>query len=111
MNISCDSLQLDSILKALANQKRRGIIHDLALQPLTIGQLARNHDFSLPAILKHIRILEESELIIRKKSGRTNYITLNNNTLGLVQNWANQYHVAWSSPNATLDNYISRMKE
>jgi predicted transcriptional regulator len=58
MNILYDSPQLDSILDALANQKRRGIIHDLSLQPATVGQLARRHELSLPAIHKHIRILE-----------------------------------------------------
>lgn len=111
MNILYDSPQLDSVLGALANQKRRGIIHDLSLQPHTVGQLARNHQFSLPAIQKHIRLLEEAKLIIRKKSGRTNYIALNSVTLGLAQKWINQYHVAWSSPHTTLENYISRMKQ
>jgi DNA-binding transcriptional ArsR family regulator len=111
MNVPYDSPQLNSILDALANQKRRGIIHDLSLQPHTIGQLARNHELSLPAIHKHIRILEEAKLIVRKKASRTNYVALNNNTLGLAQKWITQYHVAWGNPQATLENYISRMKE
>jgi DNA-binding transcriptional ArsR family regulator len=111
MNVPYDSPQLDSILDALANQKRRGIIHDLSLQPHAVGQLARNHELSLPAIHKHIRVLEEAKLIIRRKSGRTNYVALDNTTLGLAQNWITQYHVAWGNPQATLKNYLSRMKE
>ena len=111
MNIPYDSPKLDSILAALANQKRRGIIHDLSLRPSTVGQLAHAHQLSLPSIHKHMRILEDSKLIIRKKSGRTNYVALDNNSLGLVQNWITQYHLAWGNPKATLDNYISRMKE
>jgi DNA-binding transcriptional ArsR family regulator len=111
MNIPYDSPQLDTVLDALANQKRRGIIHDLSLQPATVGQLARNHELSLPAIHKHIRTLEDAKLIIRKKVGRTNFVTLDNTTLGLAQNWITQYHVAWGNPQATLENYISKMKE
>lgn len=111
MNIPYDSPQLDNILDALANKKRRGIIHDLSLQPATVGQLARNHELSLPAIHKHLRILEDAGLIIRRKAGRTNYVMLNTVTLGVAQNWITQYHVAWGSAEATLENYISRMKE
>ena len=111
MNTPYNSPQLDSILGALANQKRRGIIHDLSLQPATVGQLAHNHKLSLPAIHKHIRTLEDAKLIIRKKAGRTNYVALNSNTLGLAQSWIAQYHVTWGATQATLENYISRMKE
>jgi len=110
MNTSYDSPQLDTVLDALANQKRRGIIHDLSLQPATIKQLARNQDLSLPAVHKHIRTLENAKLIIRKKAGRTNFVALDGNTLGLVQNWITQYHVTWGNPQATLENYISRMQ-
>jgi DNA-binding transcriptional ArsR family regulator len=111
MNVPYDSPQLDTILDALANQKRRGIIHDLSLQPATVGQLAQQHDLSLPAIHKHIRTLEKAEIIIRKKAGRTNFVALNSATLGLAQSWIDQYHVAWGNTEATLENYISRLQE
>jgi DNA-binding transcriptional ArsR family regulator len=111
MTIPYDSPHLDTVLDALANPKRRGIIHDLSLQPTTVGQLARNHELSLPAIHKHIRTLEKAKLIIRKKTGRTNFVVLNGSTLGLAQNWIMQYHAAWGNPQSTLENYISRMKE
>lgn len=111
MNVPYDSPQLDSVLDALANQKRRGIIHDLSLHPATVGQLARRHELSLPAIHKHIRALEDAKLIIRKKAGRTNFVALDNGTLGLAQNWITQYQTAWGNAEATLENYISRMQE
>ncbi len=111
MTIPDDSPQLDSVLDALANQKRRGIIHDLSLQPATVGQLALQHDLSLPAIHKHIRSLEEAKLIIRKKAGRTNFAALDNNTLGLAQKWIAQYRTGWGNSEASLDNYIARMRE
>jgi DNA-binding transcriptional ArsR family regulator len=111
MNVPYDSPQLDTVLDALANQKRRGIIHDLSFHPATVGQLARQHQLSLPAIHKHVRTLEDAQLIIRKKAGRTNFVALNSTTLGLAQNWIMQYQAAWGNAEATLENYISRMKE
>ena len=103
--------QLDIILAALTNKKRRGIVHELSLYPATVSQLARNENLSLPAVHKHIRILEDANLILRKKSGRTNFVVLIPQTLRLAQNWIMQYDTQRSNTNATLENYISRMQE
>ena len=111
MNIPYDSPTLDAVLDALANHKRRGIVHDLSLQPATVGQLARQYGLSLPAIHKHIRILENAGLIVRKKAGRTNFVALNPATLGLAQRWILQYNTEWGNADASLENYISRMQE
>lgn len=111
MNTSLDFSELDNVLNALANEKRRAILHELALQPSTVSRLARNNELSLPAIHKHIRSLESANLIIRKKSGRTNYIILNPKTLALLQGYLNQYKTHWGNANASLTNYIARMKE
>lgn len=111
MNIPYDSPELDNVLDALANQKRRAIVHDLSLSPATVSQLARRFELSLPAIHKHIRILEKAGLIIRKKTGRTNFVTLNHAMLRLAQQWLAQYRTEWGSTDATLENYISGMKE
>lgn len=110
-NLTYDSPQLDKILDALANQKRRGIVHELSYFPSTVGRLAIKFDLSLPAIHKHIRILEDAKLIIRRKSGRTNFIALNQVSLGLAKQWIMQYNTEWGNVNATLENYISGMKQ
>jgi DNA-binding transcriptional ArsR family regulator len=109
MEIPYDSPELDTILDALANQKRRGIVHELALSPASIKQLARHQSLSLPAIHKHLKILESARLIVRRKSGRTNFITLNPGTLGLAQAWVAQYQTGWGSSQATFDNYTAGM--
>lgn len=111
MNIPYDSFQLDTSLNSLANQKRRGIVHDLSFNPCTVGQLAKKHGLSLPAIHRHIRSLEHAHLIVRKKHGRTNFVALNQRTLQLIQNWVMQYRTEWGNADASLENYISKMKE
>jgi DNA-binding transcriptional ArsR family regulator len=106
-----DSLELDLIFSVLAHKKRRAIINDLSLKPSTVSRLAYKFDLSLPAIHKHIHILEISDLIIKKKSGRTNFIALNPVTLGVGQAWINQFRTEWGNPKATLENYIANLKE
>ena len=111
MKIPYDSKKLDVVLDALANQKRRGIIHDLSLTPATVKYLAGRHGLTLPAIHKHIRILEDAKLIVRKKVGRTNFVALNPKTLGLAQKWITQYQTGWGSAQASLENYVARMQQ
>lgn len=102
---------LDKTFDALSHSKRRGIVHDLSLNPATISQLAQNHGLSLPAIHKHIRVLENAQLIQRKKVGRTNFLALMPDSITLAQTWIMQYNTAWARGNASFTNYIARMQE
>ncbi len=96
---------LDHVFEALANKHRREIVYFLSLQPSSISQLASMRGLSLPAIHKHIKILENADMIIRKKIGRTNFLTLNRESLRALQDWLMQYHTYWGSNEETLENY------
>ena len=96
---------LDHVFEALANKHRREIIYVLSLQPCSISQLASMRGLSLPAIHKHIKILENAGMIIRRKIGRTNFLTLNRESLRGLQDWLMQYHTYWGSNEETLENY------
>ena len=79
---------LDAIFGALANADRRQMIDLLSLQPASIQQLANRVGMSLPAIDRHITVLEQSGLVHRKKSGRTNFLALDRGTMREFQAWA-----------------------
>jgi DNA-binding transcriptional ArsR family regulator len=98
---------LDSVLEALANPHRREIVYTLGLQPCAISQLARMRGLSLPAIHKHIKILENAGLVSRRKTGRTTYLALNPQRLRLLQDWAGQFRTYWGSAQASFENYRS----
>lgn len=100
-----DSQNLDEGFEALANKHRREIIYVLSLQPCSISQLASMRGLSLPAIHKHIKVLEKGGMVIRKKIGRTNFLTLNREALHGLQDWLMQYHTYWGSNAETLENY------
>ena len=101
--------ELDDLFFALSHFKRREIITTLAYCPATIDQLAKEHFISLPAIYKHIKILEQSGLVRRKKDGRTNFLALNPSRLAEVKNWGLQFNTAWGSDNESLENYIQQL--
>jgi DNA-binding transcriptional ArsR family regulator len=104
-----DTVRLDAVFGALAHAKRRAILHDLSMQPATVGALAATHQLSLPAIHKHIRTLENASLIVRRKVGRTNFVALKSRSLVEPQSWINQYRTGWGSDEATLQNYIAKI--
>lgn len=103
--------QLDRIFVALGNQHRRDIVYHLSLQPASISELAESLKLSLPAMNKHIAILEDAKLLQRKKSGRSNFLALNRTALLTLHSWLAQYHAYWGSNEESLDNYIKRMNK
>ncbi len=102
--------QLDSLFAVLANKHRRAIIQRLSLQPSSISELADDLGLSLPAIHKHIALLEEAKYVQRKKSGRTYFIALKRTGLLVAQDWVNQFHTYWGSDDESLENYVKSIE-
>ena len=107
MNRSLSQQNLDSVFEALANKHRREIIYALGLQPHSISQLAEMRDLSLPAIHKHIKILLDAKIVTAKKAGRSNFLTLNRESLVGLQKWLEQYHAYWGTKKESHENYIN----
>lgn len=97
--------ELDAVFDALANVHRRATMRALSLQPHSISQLASMEKMSLPAIHKHIRALEDANLVIRRKVGRTNYLALNRKPLRDLQKWVGEFNPHWGNERETLENY------
>jgi DNA-binding transcriptional ArsR family regulator len=100
---------LSRVFDALAHEHRREIIRQLALQPRSISQLAGLRGLSLPAIHKHVRVLEEAAMVSRRKVGRTTFLALEREPLGRLQAWAGQFHPWWGTGAETLENYAAAL--
>ncbi len=100
---------LDDVLEALANKHRREMVYVLGLQPMAISQLAAMRDLSLPAIHKHVKVLENAGLVTRRKTGRTTFLTLDAAAMGSLQNWLSQFHTYWRSGDESLANYTDHL--
>ncbi len=78
---------LDVVFEALANKHRREIIYVLSLEPCSISKLAFLRNLSLPAIHKHIDVLEKGGIVTRRKIGQTNILALNRESLRGLEDW------------------------
>lgn len=109
VNHSEGEVTLDAVIAALANPHRRGVIELLALQPATIQQVASHVGLSLPAINRHLAVLEQAGLLQRRKSGRVNFLAIRRAGLRLLQHWLHDFHPGWGSDDDTLSNYIAAL--
>jgi DNA-binding transcriptional ArsR family regulator len=78
---------LDGTFGALADPTRRGIIMHLSQGKASVSELAEPYQISLPAISKHLGVLEEAGLIFRYKKGRTHYCRLATQPLREIDTW------------------------
>ena len=98
---------LSPVFTALANEHRREIIYALALQPRSISQLASLQGLSLPAIHKHVRVLEDAAMVRRRKIGRTNFLALERAPLQRLTTWVEQFHPWWGTQEESLETYAA----
>lgn len=86
---------LDATLSALADPIRRGIVERLAGGESTVGDLAEPYDVSLPAISRHVKVLEHAGLLEREVRGRRHHCRLRTEALQELAAWADRYRVFW----------------
>jgi len=101
---------LDRTFSALADPTRRDILDRLARGPASISDLATPLRISLPGVMKHIRILEEADLVTTKKNGRSRECTLGPAELDDVSEWIDAYRRRWERRLDRLESYIAKKK-
>jgi DNA-binding transcriptional ArsR family regulator len=101
---------LDRTFSALSDPTRRHILERLARGPATISELAQPFDISLPGLLKHVRILEEADLVITEKQGRTRQCRLGSEHLDDAAHWIQTYQRRWEGRLDRLGGYLERKK-
>jgi DNA-binding transcriptional ArsR family regulator len=101
-----NQLALDQIFSALSDSTRRAILEHLAQGESSVTALAQPFDMSLPAISKHLRILEEAGLIVRRKEGRIHHIQLAAARMKEATEWLNYYRQFWEENFDSLGEYL-----
>jgi DNA-binding transcriptional ArsR family regulator len=87
---------LDRLFGALADPTRRSLLARLALGPRPVTGLAAPYRMSLPAVSKHLRILEEAGLVRREVDGRVHRLTLQGAPLEQVEVWLDPFRSYWA---------------
>ena len=99
---------LDRTFAALSDPTRRSFLERLSTGPASISELASPHDISLPGALKHIRILEEANLVSTEKRGRTRECRLGPAELDDVSRWIEWYRDRWERRLDRLEAVVER---
>lgn len=102
------SVSLDKIFSALSDPTRRAIVEKLAKVESSVTELAEPFDISLPAISKHLDILEDAGLILRTKDGRIHRCTLRGTPIQHAIEWLERYHSFWNEKFHRLDAFLEK---
>jgi DNA-binding transcriptional ArsR family regulator len=97
--------------RALAHPIRRGIVERLAGGPATVGQATSGFGVSKPAISKHLKVLEEEGVIVRKVDGRTHSLSLDTASLDGAADWMARQRARWQRLFDVVDEYLEEQKE
>ena len=99
---------LNRTFAALADPTRRRILAHLAGGDRCVTHLARPHRMSLPAVSKHLRVLEKAGLLRRRRHGRVHEIKLNAAPLKQAAQWVEEYRRFWEGSLDRLANYLEK---
>ncbi len=102
--------RLSSTFSALADPTRRAILARLASGPASVTDLARPFDMSLPAISKHLKVLERSRLIRRSRRAQWRPCRLEAGPLKEVADWVEHYRRFWEQSFDRLDEYLREVQ-
>ncbi len=102
--------QLDATFSALADPTRRAILAKLARGERSVTELAKPFDMSLPAISKHLKVLERARLIERGRDAQYRPCRLNPKPLREVSDWVEQYTKLWDERLDRLDVYLRELQ-
>jgi DNA-binding transcriptional ArsR family regulator len=98
--------QLDLIFRALGDRTRRALLARLAERPAMVTELAQPFAMSLPAVSRHIRVLERAGLVARAVDGRVHHCSLSAAPLKDIEKWLRQYRRFWESTLDSLARYV-----
>ena len=102
--------RLSKVFAALADPTRREILAQLSKGTRSVTELAEPHDMSLPAISKHLRVLEQSGLIKRGREAQWRPCCIQAAPLKEAVDWIGQYRRHWEERLDRLDDYLQKLQ-
>ncbi|HXI64871.1 MAG TPA: metalloregulator ArsR/SmtB family transcription factor [Gemmatimonadales bacterium] len=100
--------RLDLVFRALGDRTRRALLARLAERPAMVTELARPFAMSLPAVSRHIRVLERARLVKRTVDGRVHRCALDLAPLETADAWLRHYRHFWQESLDALARYVAR---
>ena len=108
--LSADT-HLDVSFQALADRSRRAMVNRLVRGPATVSELAKPLAMSLPGVMQHLAVLEESGLVVSKKVGRTRTCRIEPKVLAQAENWIAKRRALWERRLDRLGQFLDETKD
>jgi DNA-binding transcriptional ArsR family regulator len=108
--VKCSPSLLNRTFAALADPTRRRILEHLAQGDRCVTDLAKPYRMSLPAVSKHLRVLERAGLIRRQRCGRVHQLKLEAEPMKDAQQWIEEYRRFWEKNLDRLEDYLKQMQ-
>jgi DNA-binding transcriptional ArsR family regulator len=105
-----DDERLSETFAALASTTRRAILERLADGAATVNELAAPFELTLPAVSKHIKVLERAGLVVRGQQAQYRPCALDTAPLEAVSTWAEQYRPVWEARFDRMDEYLRQLQ-
>ncbi len=105
--VNYNESRLNDVFSAMADPTRRAILARLAEGGLTVSELAGPFEMSLPAVSKHLRVLESAGLIGRRVEGRTHHCRLEAAPMKQAADWMEVYRRFWEERLDALGEFLS----
>jgi DNA-binding transcriptional ArsR family regulator len=103
--------RLDAVFSALADPTRRAIIERLSRSEARVTELAEPFDMSLNAVSKHIRVLEASGVVARRRQGRDHILSINARSLDEVDGWIERTRRYWEKRLDAMERLLLELKK
>lgn len=98
------------VFQAIADPTRRDILNLIAGEPLNLNSIAENFEVSRPAISQHIKILDESGLVVIRKKGRQRFCYIQPQKIKEVDDWLEPFKKLWKQRFSQLDNLLDELQ-
>jgi DNA-binding transcriptional ArsR family regulator len=102
---------LDRLFVALADPSRRAMVERLCRAPASVKELAEPFDMRLPSAVKHLKVLEESGIVVSRKSGRVRTYAVDPDGLAAIQDWVGRRKAAINAGFDRLERAIAENPE
>src|SRR5436190_24208303 len=102
--------RLSTTFGALADPTRRAILSRLLFGECSVGELAEPFEMSMPAVSKHLRVLERAGLIAQRREAQWRQCRIKAGPLKEVSDWTERYRQIWEERLDRLDEYVQQLK-
>jgi DNA-binding transcriptional ArsR family regulator len=102
------NLNLDGVFGSLADPTRRDILQQVRQSELSVGEIAKQYNLTFAAISKHLKVMERAHLIVKRRRGKEQMVSIAPQTLADADKYLRQYQQLWESRLDALEELLKK---